>query len=810
MSSAGKIDSQAGRAEMEEAFLALIKASSEVAYRMSPDWKEMRFLQGKDFLSSTSEPESAWLEKFVHPDDQPQVLAAINHAIQTKSIFESEHRVVRADGTPGWTFSRAIPLTDAKGEIREWFGKASDITVRKQAEAALRETGERFRAMFDRHKAAKLVIEPDSGAIVDANAAAVEFYGYSREELCAMRIDQINQLPPAEVAAELQRALAEQRNYFEFPHRLASGEVRWVQVYSTPVPIQGRTLLYSIVHDITERKAAEERLRRNQETFQWLIQENPFGVYVVDADFRLALVSRGSQRVFSQVRPLIGRDFAEVLRCIWPEPFAAEAIGRFQHTLRTGEPFVALSTVERRRDIEAVEAYDWRIERITMPDGRFAVVCYFYDLSERQQLEEQVRQSEAKYRNLFEITKKAELALRESEQRLRLAKSAAQLGIHDFNLVTGELNWDDRVRELWGIGPDDPLSYDLFMSRLHPDDRVPTQAAVDRAVDPSGNGRYHAEYRLVHPGRTIWVEATGQVTFEQGHAIRLVGTIQDITERKEFQAELERLVTERTAKLQELVSELEHFSYSITHDMRAPLRAMQCFAEAFAEAWAEGQQQDAERFFQRVRTAALRMDSLIRDALSYGEAVRKHLPLSPVDPGLLLRGMLDTYPEFQGPQARIQVQPDLPLVFGNEAGLTQVFSNLLNNAIKFAKPGEPAEVRVRAELTPRASETVIDPVTDPQPVHSTGFAPMPSLPGASNGHATNWVRIWVEDRGIGISDAMLPRVFNMFARGNNDSAGTGIGLALVRKVVDRMGGRVGVESQEGQGSRFWVELAPAG
>ena len=147
----------------------------------------------------------------------------------------------------------------------------------------------------------------------------------------------------------------------------------------------------------TEREA-EEGLRRSHETFRLLVEGSPFGVYVVDGDFRLALVSRGAQKVFSGVRPLLGRDFAEVLRTVWPEPFASEAIGHFRHTLDTGEPYHAPRTVERRGDTEDIEAYDWKLERVALPDGRVGVVCHFYDLTERLQAEAALRESEGRFR----------------------------------------------------------------------------------------------------------------------------------------------------------------------------------------------------------------------------------------------------------------------------------------------------------------------------------------------------------------------------------------------------------------------------
>jgi PAS domain S-box-containing protein len=119
-------------------FEALISASSEVLYRMSPDWSEMRQLRGGGFLVDTEKPNPDWLQKYIHPDDQSHVTAVINEAIRTKSTFIFEHRVIRADGSVGWTFSRAVPLIGAAGEIIEWFGAASDITERKQESESLR------------------------------------------------------------------------------------------------------------------------------------------------------------------------------------------------------------------------------------------------------------------------------------------------------------------------------------------------------------------------------------------------------------------------------------------------------------------------------------------------------------------------------------------------------------------------------------------------------------------------------------------------------------------------------------------------
>ena len=118
----------------EERYRAFVTASSDVVYRMSPDWREMRYLRGKDFIADTASPSESWLQKYIHPENQARVMAAVQEAIASKSLFELEHPIIRVDGTMGWAHSRAIPVLGAEGEIIEWFGAARDITERKQTE----------------------------------------------------------------------------------------------------------------------------------------------------------------------------------------------------------------------------------------------------------------------------------------------------------------------------------------------------------------------------------------------------------------------------------------------------------------------------------------------------------------------------------------------------------------------------------------------------------------------------------------------------------------------------------------------------
>lgn len=382
-----------------------------------------------------------------------------------------------------------------------------------------------------------------------------------------------------------------------------------------------------------------DALSRSSATFESLVRNSPFGIYVVDADFRLILVSQGARKVFQHVQPLLGRDFAEVLRAIWTEPFASEAIGLFRHTLETGEPYHSPRTVELREDIAEVESYDWKIERIFLPDGRQGVVCHFYDLSERLAYEKALRESEAYSAAIFDnlavgianvdldsrfirvneafarqlgyerdelvgrtlnsithpedvgielphmravlsgeapsaswkkrylqkdgrpvwvhitvslmrdasgepqsyvgviedITarRQVEEALRESEERLRLAMEAARLGTWEGDLATQITYYSEAVGPIFGR-PREPfsLAYEEWASMVHPDDLGPVIEAFTRLLERDEPYRVNA--RVVSPsGEVRWLEVHGAaVRDSSGKPVRAIGVISDVTEQR--------------------------------------------------------------------------------------------------------------------------------------------------------------------------------------------------------------------------------------------------------------------------------------
>ncbi|HWN97358.1 MAG TPA: ATP-binding protein [Methylomirabilota bacterium] len=275
----------------------------------------------------------------------------------------------------------------------------------------------------------------------------------------------------------------------------------------------------------------------------------------------------------------------------------------------------------------------------------------------------------------------------------------------------------------------------------------------------------------------------------QGEITRWFGTNTDVTELRDTQealedaqmklrqhaAELEKTVAERTARLRETVGELEAFSYSIAHDMRAPLRSMVGFSGILNSEHKLQLDPAGQDYLRRISTSAERLDSLIQDVLNYSKVVRGDLKLESVDVAKLIREIIESYPNLQAPSAKIVIEEPLGRVVANPAALTQVISNLLGNAVKFVAKGVEPLVVVRAE------------------------------------EQGDHVRLWFEDNGIGIEPEAKKRLFRIFQRVHRPELyeGTGIGLAIVRKAVERMDGRVGVLSELNKGSRFWVELRKA-
>lgn len=276
-------------------------------------------------------------------------------------------------------------------------GVAQGRAALLKSETALHESEERYRALFESIDEGFCIVEkvsddadaPLDFRFIEVNPAFAQQSGFNDVIGKTLR-----QLIPDECAAWLLTYEAVRRTGqpIRFERELL-GQGRVLELNSFRVQDTTQRRVGVSFRDITQRRRAEHQLRCNHDTFVTLIEHAPFGLYVVDAQFRLRQVSAAAQQVFSHVYPLLGRDFAEVIQMIWSEPFAGQVLAHFRHTLQTGVPYAAPDTTEQRADVPQVESYDWKIERITLPDGEFGVVCYFYDITERKRLESKLSQA---------------------------------------------------------------------------------------------------------------------------------------------------------------------------------------------------------------------------------------------------------------------------------------------------------------------------------------------------------------------------------------------------------------------------------
>lgn len=366
--------------------------------------------------------------------------------------------------------------------------------------------------------------------------------------------------------------------------------------------------------------------------------------------------------------------------------------------------------------------------------------------------------------------KEAEEELAASQERFELAVRGSNDGIWDWNIPTGEVYFSDRFKELLGYEPDGFQNlYESFEQRLHPDDREATVAGIEAHLRE--RVPYDVEYRLCcKDGRYKWFRARGLATWdEEGNATRMSGSISDITKRKMAEDTLLR----RTEELERSNKDLEQFAWVASHDLKEPLRAISNYVQLLERRYGEMLDDEGKQFIGFAVEGAARMRMLINDLLAFSRIGTRGKSLVPVDAAVPVRNALKNLAlVIAETGAEVQVE-ELPRVMGDKGQLAQVFQNLVGNAIKFCEE-----------------------------------SPVISISASREG--AMW-RFAVRDNGIGMEPAHARKVFEVFQRLHTRAQyeGTGIGLAVVRKIVERHGGKVWVDSAPGKGSVFSFTLRAA-
>ncbi|MFG0267152.1 MAG: PAS domain S-box protein [Rhodopirellula sp. JB055] len=548
---------------------------------------------------------------------------------------------------------------------------------------------------------------------------------------------------------------------------------RWLVAVGEPIKSKsGKTLRYTgLQWDITERKTAEMELRQSHETFRRLINDNPQGLYVVDADFRMRYVSAGARTVFANAEPLIGRPFGEVMRTIWPNEFAEEAIRVFRRTLETGEPYVAPPLVERRVDTNETEAYDWSIERIVLPDNRHGVVCHFYNNTQRQQSVDSLRESERYFREIADA-------------------SPAMLWVTDKNHMCTFLskNWykttGQTQTEGMGLG---------WTNATHPDDRE--RAGQEFLTAAEARQPVLLEYRLrMADGNYRWAVDVGQPRFDsEGAFAGYTGYVIDVDDRKAFEQSLEQAkVTAENANRSR-----GEFLANMSHEIRTPMAAILGHADILKDHLKDP---DNIQVVETIRRNGNFLLNIINDILDLSkiDSGKMQLETERVRPdGLLaeVRSLMDVRASEKHLPLKIEFDGPIPdLIETDAVRLRQILLNLVGNAIKFTDSGE---VKILVSYEGPEGRDDDDASRD-----ST------KLEREDANHCR--LVFQIVDTGIGIKPEDQASLFEPFVQADSTSTrsfgGTGLGLAICRRLAHALGGDVSVESTYGRGSTFTLVI----
>lgn len=373
-------------------------------------------------------------------------------------------------------------------------------------------------------------------------------------------------------------------------------------------------------------------------------------------------------------------------------------------------------------------------------------------------------------------------ALSEKEERLRLALEGSQTATWDWNLHTGHLAWDSYNYRLYGLKPGDfDGTFKQLLSLIHPLDRETAASTFMNALETKKE--FALEYRVIWPNGTIrYMSSRGKPFCDtQGKAVRLTGVTLDITEAKlaeekirSLNADLEIRVQNRTAELTAANQELEAFTYSVAHDLRAPLRHVDGFAQILQEDLGSAASPESFQLVRRIRLAILNMGRLVDDLLNLARIGRQELSRSPTD----LRALADqVIGELRSEEKNRHLEwrlSDLPAITCDPGLIHQVFSNLFSNAIKYTRPQSHAVIEIG------------------------------SL--AKDGEHI----LFVKDNGVGFDMKYAPKLFGVFQRLHRaeEFEGTGVGLATVDRIIRKHGGRIWAEAHPGQGAAFYFTLEP--
>ncbi|MDX2285404.1 MAG: PAS domain-containing protein [Bacteroidia bacterium] len=691
--------------------------------------------------------------------EEVQRLSAMTFGALGQGPYQFDYKVTLPEGAVRYLFVTGDLMTDAAGKLERVLGMALDITDRKLAEEQLRNQELLLRqaqeigriGVWEFQFAAQTMWWSDT---------LYDMMGLSENRPADIAAWARAHVHPEDVALTeaAMAATMEQDQPYLFDHRMTdeSGQIRYLHIQAQLFrDEQGAPhRLVGVTQDVTERKLAEKQLRDFEDRLNRAQEIGRVGAWEYDLRSGAQWWSEGFFRLIG-ADPADPRDKRTIIReLLTPETYAQM---EYEMARFADQPLIEYHHALRRPDGQLrqmyVKAQLTRDEK-GLPER---IVGITQDLTE-------LREAEAR--------------IRESERRLRHAHAIARLGSWEWDAVSGQIVWSDTLYDLCRIARGTPVTPSWLSQLVHPEDQEMTGARLAEALRTFQS--YDLHFRiLLADGDIRYLHATAEAMLEGGQPARMLGVIRDETDIRlaeqqilRFKQDLERQVEARTLQLRRSNLELENFAYSVSHDLRTPLRQLVSYSGLLERRAGQQLDEDNRQLLRFISWAANKMHQQVLDLLEYSRLGRQRIHPDHIDLNEILRRAAEWLGLLQPERRAVLDLHPLPPAYADGMLVEQVFLNLLSNAAKYT--ATRTEPRISVSAHEERGEAVI----------------------------------CVRDNGVGFDETYKDRLFRLFQRLHPETEfeGNGIGLANVQRIVSRHHGRVWAEGKPGQGAAFYFSL----
>lgn len=684
---------------------------------------------------------------FYVDDDRTIIQEALQRSMEEGTTFDVELRLRTAKGRVLWV--RAIGDVEYRdGVCVKLIGSIQDIDDRKRAELAIQNMNRRlldYKMAVD--ATAAVITLNENCEIIDVNAKVTQLTGYDRSTLIGLSVMPVGANQPLILPQDALRSAKNGQIWQgEFEGVTASGTAYWVTCAVAPFEAssQSEQQILVLLTDVTERRRAESAAMQTLEEKNTILESIGDGFFAVDMNWTVLYWNAQAERLLgTRKEHVLGKN----LWVLFEDYQESPSYRAYSRALHEG---MAVHFEDYHHETQ-------RWFEISAYPSAAGLSVFFKDVTERKEIEERIRESNERFERVAQTTNDV---------------------IWDWDIESGSFYWGDGYRSLTGNDLTDATAgFASRMTSIHPDDVRDVSDSFEAAMNDPICSFWEHEYRFLRAdGSYAFVSDRGSIIRDRsGRPIRVVGAIQDITHRREYEESLERLNDELRASLTELERsnrDLEQFAYVASHDLQEPLRMVTSFLTQLDRKYHDVLDEKAHVYIDFAIDGAKRMRQIILDLLEYSRVGR----FDDADEAVDLRDIFDDIvtlyrKRIEEVNAVVEVGR-LPVIHGQRGAFRLLFQNLFSNALKYQQEGSRPHI-----------------VIDHTPT------------------ATGW-QFRIRDNGIGIAPEYHERIFQIFQRlhGKNEYSGTGMGLAICKKIVESLGGSIFLESSQGNGSTFVVDI----